>query len=74
VSEVVEEDTRRLVVNGRATTQEVIRAKAEQTLATWPGVGDHAADSADIILALLDLLEAHQRLVVYLTAEADDEE
>jgi len=65
---------RRLVVNGQATTQEVIRANADQTLDSFPNTPSAECGMAETILAVLDLLEANQRLVVYLCAGDDDEE
>jgi len=67
----VKEDERRLVVNGQATTQEAIRVNANAVLAAWPGVDDLAADLADTILALLDLLEAGQDLIDHSTGLDD---
>jgi len=65
-------DKRTLRVNGQETTQEAIRVTANDVLKAWPGVDDLAADLADTVLALLDLLEAYEDLVEHLTAGESD--
>jgi hypothetical protein len=56
-----------LRVNGRPTTQEEIRANAGKTLGLWPKVTSMEVGMAETILALLDLLEANQDLIAFLT-------
>ena len=62
---------RPLRVNGKPTTQEEIRVNADATLDAWPKASSAECGMAETILALLDLLEANQDLLTYLTAEAD---
>ena len=62
---------RPLRVNGKPTTQEEIRVNADKTLDEWPKASSVECGMAETILALLDLLEASQDLLTYLTAEAD---
>jgi hypothetical protein len=56
-----------LRVNGKPTTQEEIRANADKTLGLWPKVTSVEGGMAETILALLDLLEANQDLIKFLT-------
>ena len=61
----------RLVVNGQATTQETIRVNADLTLDAFPNTSSVECGMAEVILGLLDLLEANQRLVEYLAGDPD---
>ena len=69
--EVTEQAVRPLRVAGRPTTQEEIRVNADKTLGLWPKASSVECGMAETILALLDLLEANQDLLTYLTAEVD---
>jgi len=69
--EVTEAPVRPLRVNGRPTTQEEIRVNADATLDAWPKAPSVECGMAETILSLLDLLEANQDLLTYLTAEVD---
>jgi hypothetical protein len=65
--EVVETKVHPLRVNGKPTTQEEIRANADATLDAWPKASSVECGMAETILSLLDLLEASQDLISYLT-------
>lgn len=69
-----EQEERPLTINGQATTQEALRLNAEQTLDSFPNTSSAECGMAEAILVLLDLLEAHQRLVAYMAWGDDDEE
>ena len=69
--EVTEASVRPLRVNGKPTTQEEIRVNADATLDVWPKASTVECGMAETILSLLDLLEANQDLLTYLTAEVD---
>ena len=67
--EVTEATLRPLRVNGKPTTQEEIRVNADATLDAWPKASSVECGMAETILSLLDLLEATQDLVEYLSDE-----
>ena len=60
-----------LRVNGKPTTQEEIRYNANVTLDAWPKASSVECGMAETVLALLDLLEASQDLIEYLTTEGE---
>ena len=62
-----ETEIRPLRVNGKPTTQEEIRVNADATLDAWPKAPSVECGMAETILALLDLLEAGQDLIAFLT-------
>jgi hypothetical protein len=66
-----EQGERRLIINGRVTTQEALRANANQTLESFPNTLPSERGMAEAILALLDLLESGQDLIDYLTDEGE---
>jgi len=58
-------------INGKPTTQEEIRVNADATLDAWPKASAVECGMAETILSLLDLLEASQDLIEYLTTEGE---
>jgi len=73
MNEWQETDTkvRPLRVNGKPTTQEEIRVNADATLDAWPKAPSVECGMAETILSLLDLLEASQDLIKFLTDEGE---